>query len=112
MDYEKSGWGKVYLHEFNNGWNQKWKIQEVFASFHREIFCQGFQRGPVPNLCLDIQSNKTHNGAKVGVHKRNDTRAQRWKIKGKPVKIYNSASLRQVLVSGHNCTSENLDLDK
>ena len=88
MDYEKSGnwWGKVFLNDFNNGLNQKWQVNEVTGSSTDsriwEISYKGANR-PVSNLLLDVRGNNTWNGSKVGIHRRNGTKAQRWRIVGK-----------------------------
>jgi len=73
-DYQRQKWGKVYLHELNNGWNQKWQMNG------REIACKGFQSSMVPNLRLDVHGGATHNGAKVGVYQRNGSSNQAWEF--------------------------------
>jgi len=73
-DYQRQKWGKVYLHEKNNGWNQKWQMNG------REIACRGFQSQAVPNLRLDVFGSSTHNGAKVGVYQRSGGSNQDWAI--------------------------------
>ena len=70
MDLNKHGWGKVYLHEFNGGANQRWEIRG------REIACKHQE-----NLRLDVHNSKKHNGAEVGVFKRNGTAAQTFDVK-------------------------------
>lgn len=53
-DYYRDGWGKIYLHPFNNGTNQKWHLKgDRIVSLFK-------------NLHLDIYANDTNNGASVG----------------------------------------------
>ena len=76
-DYQEDNWGKVYLNDFNNGWNQKWEFDG------KEIICKGFRHRTVENLRLDVHSWATHNGAKVGVYQRTRNSNQRWHLQGK-----------------------------
>ena len=76
-DYQEDNWGKVYLNEFNNGWNQKWQIDG------KEIICKGFQNRAVDGLRLEVHSSATHNGAKVGVYHRTGNPNQNWEFQGK-----------------------------
>ena len=69
-DYNKHGWGKVYLHEFNGGANQRWEIQG------REMACKHKN-----NLRLDVHWGHRHNGAEVGVQKRNGSASQTFDLK-------------------------------
>jgi len=69
-DYNKHGWGKVYLHEFNGGANQRLEIQG------REIACKHKN-----NLRLDVHWGHRHNGAEVGVQKRNGSASQTFDVK-------------------------------
>ena len=84
MDYEKSGnwWGKVFLNDFNNGLNQKWQVNEIMGSSTDSRIWEILYKG-ASNLLLDVRGNTTGNGSKVGIHRRNGTKAQRWKIVGK-----------------------------
>ena len=76
-DYQKHGWGKVYLHEFNGGWNQKWQFDG------RELVCKGFRNKMVHDLRLDVNGGAINNGAKVGVYQKNGNANQRWQLQGK-----------------------------
>ena len=85
MDYEKSGnwWGKVFLNDFNNGLNQRWQVNEVTGSSTDSRIWEISYKG-ASNLLLDVRGNNTWNGSKVGLfHRRNGTKAQRWRIVGK-----------------------------
>ena len=77
MDYRNDSWGKVYLHEFNNGFNQKWSLKG------NELACKGFRDRQYSDLRLDVHGNDTKNGAKVGVYKKNGGLNQKWTLKGK-----------------------------
>ena len=76
-DYQRTGWGKVYLHtDFHGGWNQRWQF------LNGEIACKGTQHRELPNLRLDVHGAGTRNGSKVGVHPRNSAQNQKWTLKG------------------------------
>ena len=77
VDYQEDNWGKVYLNEFNHGWNQKWQLDG------KEIICKGFQNRTIENLRLEVHSSATHNGAKVGVYHRTGNPNQQWRLQGK-----------------------------
>ena len=76
-DYQRTGWGKVYLHaDFHGGWNQRWEF------LNGEIACKGTQHRQIPNLRLDVHGSCTGNGSKVGVFQRNGAQNQKWTLKG------------------------------
>ena len=70
MDYKKWSFGKVYLFNFNDGYNQKWKIEG------NQIICKGFQTSMQSDLRLDGDLMK------VGVRKKNGFSDQKWNVRG------------------------------
>ena len=70
MDYKKWSFGKVYLFNFNDGYNQKWKIEG------NQIICKGFQTSMQSDLRLEGDFMK------VGVKKQNGCPDQKWTVKG------------------------------
>ena len=77
INFQKHGWGKVYLHDSHGGWNQKWQFDG------REFVCKGFENKRVHDLRLDVEGHNTHDGAKVGVFKANGGMNQQWNIQSK-----------------------------
>ena len=71
MDYKKWAYGKVYLFNFNDGYNQKWKIEG------NQIICKGFQTSMQSDLRLDGDLMK------VGVRKKSGFPDQKWNVRGK-----------------------------
>jgi len=82
-DYQRTGWGKVYLHtDLHGGWNQRWEF------LNGEIACKGTQHRQIPNLRLDVHGSCTGNGSKVGVFQRNGAQNQKWTLKGEKTFFY------------------------
>ena len=77
QDYKYHAWGKVYLRELNNGFNQKWSL------LGNEFACKGFKDHQYSNLRLNVYGNDTKKGARVGIYKSYGGPNQKWTLKGK-----------------------------
>jgi len=75
-DYQNSDdqWGKVYLGEYSNLWNQRFEVEG------EEIVCKGSPYEMVPDLRLDVYQGATDDGTKVGIYQRNGSANQMWRI--------------------------------
>jgi len=87
-DYENTEdqWGKIYLNEYTENWNQRWEIDG------NELICKGSPHEPVDGLRMDIWHNSSEDGAIVGVHQQNGTPAQWWGVHGHYFHIMGDAS--------------------
>jgi len=87
-DYENTEdqWGKIYLNEFTENWNQRWEIDG------NELICKGSPHEPVDGLRMDIWHNESQDGAIVGVHQANGTPAQMFGVHGHYFHIVSDAS--------------------
>ena len=72
MDYQQNSWGKVYLHNENGGMNQKWSL-----TGEDEIISQHGKHQNL-HLFLDVYSNETQNGARVGCYTATGGLNQKW----------------------------------
>ncbi len=72
-DYNRNGWGKVYLSSNpHTGDNQKWTI----SHWHNAIENHHEGKG----LRLDLRDGNTNNGAAVGCDEPNNSPDQEWEI--------------------------------
>ena len=69
-DFNRHGWGKIYLHEWNEGSNQKWRLEGDRLISHFK------------NLHLDIYGGKRENGTGVGGYpnKAQNGHNQKWML--------------------------------
>ena len=65
-NYEANNWGKVYLHPYNTGNNQRWKAEgdQIISSYK--------------NVRLDVKQSSTSDGALVGGYRNHGGVNQRW----------------------------------
>ena len=62
----KNRWGKIYLNNYNEGENQKWRIEENYlVSFYN-------------NLRMDIYQGSQNNGATIGGYQKTSSMNQQW----------------------------------
>ena len=82
MDYQQNSWGKVYLHNENGGMNQKWNLTVDYESdsWTKDTYEIVSQHGKHQNLhlYLDVYSNETQNGARVGCYTATGGLNQKW----------------------------------
>ena len=67
-DFNKHGWGKIYLHEWNGAKNQKWRLEGDRLISHFK------------NLHLDIYGGKRDNGTGVGGYSHTNGQNQKWSL--------------------------------